>query len=62
MKIHLVNRFLRLLSEHDWMFTPMIVDINEDMTPDDEKEINVSDPLNAKQLFIDWLIVGEYIS
>ncbi|KAJ0534866.1 putative Nrap protein domain 1 [Helianthus annuus] len=33
-------RFLRLLSEHDWMFTPMIVDINEDMTPDDEKEIN----------------------
>ncbi|KAL8250850.1 hypothetical protein R6Q59_034543 [Mikania micrantha] len=33
-------RFLRLLSEHDWMFTPMIVDINEDMTLDDEKEIN----------------------
>ncbi|MFS7973292.1 putative Nrap protein domain 1 [Helianthus anomalus] len=32
-------RFLRLLSEHDWIFTPMIVDINEDMTPDDEKEI-----------------------
>lgn len=35
-------RFLRLLSDHDWMFTPLIVDINEDMTPDDEKEINVS--------------------
>ncbi|KAJ9561979.1 hypothetical protein OSB04_007139 [Centaurea solstitialis] len=33
-------RFLRVLSEHDWMFTPLIVDINEDMTPDDEKEIN----------------------
>ncbi|KAL7614300.1 hypothetical protein Lser_V15G04918 [Lactuca serriola] len=33
-------RFLRLLSDHDWMFTPLIVDINEDMTPDDEKEIN----------------------
>ncbi|KAM0032496.1 putative Nrap protein domain 1 [Helianthus debilis subsp. tardiflorus] len=41
-------RFLRLLSEHDWMFTPMIVDINEDMTPDDEKEINDKFSLSRK--------------
>ncbi|KAI3768011.1 hypothetical protein L2E82_18441 [Cichorium intybus] len=33
-------RFLRLLFEHDWMFTPLIVDINEDMTLEDEKEIS----------------------
>ncbi|KAK9065620.1 hypothetical protein SSX86_015021 [Deinandra increscens subsp. villosa] len=41
-------RFLRLLSEHDWMFTPMIVDINEDMTPDDIKEINDKFSLSRK--------------
>ncbi|KAI3726492.1 hypothetical protein L1987_66289 [Smallanthus sonchifolius] len=41
-------RFLRVLSEHDWMFTPMIVDINEDMTPDDEKEINDKFSLSRK--------------
>ncbi|XP_071731324.1 uncharacterized protein [Rutidosis leptorrhynchoides] len=33
-------RFLRLVSGHDWMFTPLIVDINDDMTSKDEKEIN----------------------
>ncbi|GMH24573.1 hypothetical protein Nepgr_026416 [Nepenthes gracilis] len=33
-------RFLRLLSEYDWSFYPLIVDINNDLTPDDEKEIN----------------------
>lgn len=41
-------RFLRLLSDHDWMFTPLIVDINEDMTPDDEKEINEKFLLSRK--------------
>ncbi|GJW21174.1 nucleolar protein 6 [Tanacetum coccineum] len=41
-------RFLRLVSEHDWMFTPMIVDINEDMTPKDEKEINEKFSLSRK--------------
>ncbi|KAL6551884.1 hypothetical protein OROGR_008038 [Orobanche gracilis] len=33
-------RFLRLLSEYDWSFCPFIVDINNDMTPDDDREIN----------------------
>ncbi|KAL4582607.1 hypothetical protein LXL04_007163 [Taraxacum kok-saghyz] len=41
-------RFLRLLSEHDWMFTPLIVDINEDMTSDDEIEINEKFSLSRK--------------
>nr|GEX34116.1 nucleolar protein 6 [Tanacetum cinerariifolium] len=41
-------RFLRLVSEHDWMFTPMIVDINEDMSPKDEKEINEKFSLSRK--------------
>lgn len=36
-------RFLRLLSEYDWTFSPLVVDINNDLGPDDEKEINVSD-------------------
>ncbi|GAB4846824.1 hypothetical protein Ancab_025831 [Ancistrocladus abbreviatus] len=35
-------RFLRLLSEFDWRVYPLIVDINNDLTPDDEKEINES--------------------
>ncbi|PSR88048.1 Nucleolar protein [Actinidia chinensis var. chinensis] len=33
-------RFLRLLSEYDWAFSALIVDINGDLTVDDEKEIN----------------------
>ncbi|XP_073135588.1 uncharacterized protein [Henckelia pumila] len=33
-------RFLRLLSQYDWSFSPLIVDINGDLTPDDDKEIN----------------------
>lgn len=33
-------RFLRLLSEYDWTFSPLIVDINGDFNPNDEKEIN----------------------
>ncbi|KAG9136046.1 hypothetical protein Leryth_021273 [Lithospermum erythrorhizon] len=32
--------FLRLLSEYDWMFSALIVDINGDLTHTDEKEIN----------------------
>ncbi|XP_057967920.1 uncharacterized protein LOC131157627 isoform X2 [Malania oleifera] len=32
-------RFLRLISEYDWTFSPLVVDINNDLTPDDEKEI-----------------------
>ncbi|KAI8019409.1 Nucleolar protein 6 [Camellia lanceoleosa] len=33
-------RFLRLLSEYDWAFSALIVDINGDMTLNDEKEVN----------------------
>ncbi|GFZ18678.1 hypothetical protein Acr_27g0004170 [Actinidia rufa] len=32
--------FLRFLSEYDWAFSALIVDINGDLTVDDEKEIN----------------------
>lgn len=30
-----------MLSEYDWKFSPLIVDINGDLTADDMKEINV---------------------
>ncbi|KAI8566766.1 hypothetical protein RHMOL_Rhmol02G0067400 [Rhododendron molle] len=33
-------RFLRLLSEYDWAFSALVVDINGDLTPNDEKEVN----------------------
>ncbi|KAL4354660.1 hypothetical protein GQ457_06G039830 [Hibiscus cannabinus] len=33
-------RFLRLLAEHDWAFSPLIVDINGDLSQNDEKEID----------------------
>ncbi|KAK2981597.1 hypothetical protein RJ640_011127 [Escallonia rubra] len=33
-------RFLRLLSDYDWTFSALIVDINGDLTKDDEKGIN----------------------
>ncbi|KAI3844542.1 hypothetical protein MKX03_003301 [Papaver bracteatum] len=33
-------RFLRLLSNYDWTFSPLIVNINGDMTSKDEKEIH----------------------
>ncbi|KAJ0961338.1 hypothetical protein J5N97_000600 [Dioscorea zingiberensis] len=41
-------RFLRLLSDYDWTFSPMIVDINEDLTSDDVKEINENFMLSRK--------------
>ncbi|CAD6334060.1 unnamed protein product [Miscanthus lutarioriparius] len=34
-------RFLPLLSSFDWTFSPMVIDINNDFTLKDEKEINV---------------------
>ena len=34
-------RFLRLLSEYDWKFSPMIIDINGDITAENKTEINV---------------------
>ncbi|XP_014521309.1 nucleolar protein 6 isoform X1 [Vigna radiata var. radiata] len=33
-------RFLRLLSNYDWTFSPLVVDINNDLSQSDEKEIN----------------------
>lgn len=33
---------MRLLADYDWMFYPLIVDINNDFGRNDEKEINVS--------------------
>ncbi|XP_058112388.1 uncharacterized protein LOC131255639 isoform X1 [Magnolia sinica] len=33
-------RFLRLLSSYDWTFSPLVVDINNDLTLEDEKEVN----------------------
>ncbi|KAF3796060.1 Nucleolar protein 6 [Nymphaea thermarum] len=33
-------RFLRLLSEYDWAHTPLIIDVNGDLTLQDEAEIN----------------------
>ncbi|KAF2290735.1 hypothetical protein GH714_015240 [Hevea brasiliensis] len=32
-------RFLRLLADYDWTFSPLVVDINNDLTPIDKKEI-----------------------
>ncbi|KAL8044894.1 hypothetical protein ABFX02_08G076200 [Erythranthe guttata] len=43
-------RFLRLLSEYDWSFSPLIVDINGDFTPDDDKEINENFMSNRKEI------------
>ncbi|KAM0970433.1 hypothetical protein FF1_018515 [Malus domestica] len=33
-------RFLRLLSDYDWNFSALVVDISNDLTPKDMKEIN----------------------
>ncbi|XP_027359754.1 nucleolar protein 6 [Abrus precatorius] len=33
-------RFLRLISNYDWTFSPLVVDINNDLSQSDEKEIN----------------------
>ncbi|XP_073103554.1 uncharacterized protein [Elaeis guineensis] len=41
-------RFLRLLSNYDWIFSPLIVDINNDFTSKDEKEINENFMLSRK--------------
>ncbi|XP_072992362.1 uncharacterized protein [Typha latifolia] len=41
-------RFLRLLSNYDWTFSPLIVDINDDFSSKDEKEINENFILSRK--------------
>ncbi|GAV60039.1 Nrap domain-containing protein, partial [Cephalotus follicularis] len=41
-------RFLRLIAEYDWMFSPFIVDINNDLSSNDLKEINDNFMLNRK--------------
>lgn len=35
-------RFLRLLTDYNWTFSSLIVDINSDLAPEDEKEIQVN--------------------
>ena len=46
MQSNFINRFLRLLSEYDWTFSALVVDINEDLSTKDEKEISVSSVLS----------------
>lgn len=41
-------RFLRLLSNYDWIFCPLVIDINNDFTSKDEKEINENFMLSRK--------------
>ncbi|KAG8478251.1 hypothetical protein CXB51_028141 [Gossypium anomalum] len=41
-------RFLRLLAEHDWAFSPLVVDINGDLSQNDEKEIDDNFTQNRK--------------
>uniref|UniRef100_A0A6P4ACI0 nucleolar protein 6 isoform X1 n=1 Tax=Ziziphus jujuba TaxID=326968 RepID=A0A6P4ACI0_ZIZJJ len=41
-------RFLRLLSDYNWTFSPLIVDINNDLSPEDVKEINDNFMLSRK--------------
>lgn len=41
-------RFLRLLSEYDWTFSALVVDINEDLSTKDEKEISNNFMLTRK--------------
>ncbi|KAK6922708.1 Nrap protein, domain 6, partial [Dillenia turbinata] len=41
-------RFLRLLSEYDWTFSALIVDLNEDLSSLDEMEINEKFDLSRK--------------
>ncbi|CAL0314891.1 unnamed protein product [Lupinus luteus] len=37
--IHLLL-FLKLLSQYDWTFSPLVVDINNDLSQSDVKEVN----------------------
>ncbi|CAA7387761.1 unnamed protein product [Spirodela intermedia] len=41
-------RFLRLLANYDWTFSPLIVDINNDLTLEDKKQINEAFILSRK--------------
>ncbi|KDP42811.1 hypothetical protein JCGZ_23753 [Jatropha curcas] len=42
-------RFLRLLADYDWTFSPLVVDINVDLTPNDRKEIYDNFTLSRKE-------------
>ncbi|KAJ4851471.1 hypothetical protein Tsubulata_014141 [Turnera subulata] len=48
-----LHRFLRLLAEYDWRFSSLVVDINNDLTPSDKKEIYVSSEVH---LFIEFFM------
>lgn len=54
------TRFLRLLAERDWAFSPLVVDINGDLSQNDEKEIDVSSVVE-KMIMIVYDIYGFFI-
>lgn len=56
-----LDRFLRLLADYDWTFSPLIVDINNDLTPNDKKEIYVSSVVDRNHLFC-WVSLFYKIS
>ncbi|XP_010254816.1 PREDICTED: nucleolar protein 6 isoform X2 [Nelumbo nucifera] len=41
-------RFLRLLSDYDWTFSPLVIDINNDLSLKDDKEISENFMLSRK--------------
>lgn len=46
----ILNRFLRLLSEYDWAFSPLIVDFDGDFSTEEKNKINVSTKPNDPSL------------
>lgn len=46
----ILNRFLRLLSEYDWAFSPLIVDFDDDFSTEEKNKINVSNKSNNPSL------------
>ncbi|CAL1360812.1 unnamed protein product [Linum trigynum] len=41
-------RFLRLLADYDWTFSPMVIDMKDDLSPSDKKEIEDNFRLSRK--------------
>lgn len=52
-----LDRFLRLLADYDWTFSPLIVDINNDLTPNDKKAIYVSSVIDRNHLILLGLFI-----
>lgn len=53
-------RFLRLLSEYDWNFSALIIDINDELTAEDEKEINVRTQISVHKY--NFLLIWQMLS